>query len=174
MLIAKTLSLVVLAVIAWEDFRYRAIHWSLLIVLALCLALPALQGRPLLSWWSDLRSNLLFMIVQFTLAFGILMIKHGRWENPLNRFVGLGDLLFLLVLATGLSRWSFLFFYLSGLVLCLPTYLLMRWLRPRTTATIPLAGLLSIYLGFWMVLHLTGHAAALFADGIGPNLMSHG
>jgi hypothetical protein len=174
MLIAKTITLVVLAVIAWEDFRYRAIHWSLLLVLALCLALPALQDRPLLSWWWDMRSNILFMLVQFTLAFGILMIKHGQWENPLDRFIGLGDILFLLVLAAGLSRWSFLFFYLSGLLLCLPTYLLMRWLKPRMTPSIPLAGLLSIYLGFWMVLHLTGHAAAFYADGIGPNPMFHG
>lgn len=174
MLIAKTLSLVVLAVIAWEDLRYRAIHWFLLVGLVLCLVMPALQERPVAEWGADTGYNLVFIVVQITLALGLLMIRQGRWENPLSRWIGLGDLLFLVVLAMGLSRWHFLIFYLGGLVLCLPTFLLMRWLAPRAAPSIPLAGLLSIYLGLWMVLHLSGHAPAFYAGGFGPNIISHG
>lgn len=174
MLIVKVLSLVVLARIAWEDLCHRAIHWFLLVGLALCLTLPALWEGSALDWCLDTAFNLLFLIVQFTLALGMLLLRHGRWENPVDRSIGLGDLLFMVVLAMGLSRWSFLFFYLSGLLLCLPTFLLIRWLAPNTTPSIPLAGLLSIYLGLWMVLHLTGHAAAFYADGIGLTRRAHG
>jgi hypothetical protein len=91
-----------------------------------------------------------------------------------DRWIGLGDLLFLAVLATGLSRWSFLLFYLSGLVLCIPAYLLLVRLAPRTVRSVPLAGLLAIYLGAWMLAHLSGHADAFYHEGIAANLLAHG
>ncbi|MBS1580907.1 MAG: hypothetical protein JST66_01780 [Bacteroidetes bacterium] len=174
MVAIKILTVLLLGVIAWEDLRHRAIHWSLLPGLFLCLAVPAFLGRPRGAWYADTGFNLAFLAVQFTVAVGLVMLRHRRWENPVDRWVGLGDLLFLAVLATGLSRWSFLVFYLSGLVLCIPAYLLLvRW-APRTVRSVPLAGFLAIYLGIWMLAHLSGHVDALYHDGIATNLPAHG
>lgn len=156
MWILDLLSLLVLGVIAWEDLRYRAIRWWLLPALFLSMALPALlHARP---WYMDAGYNLIFLLVQFTAAVGLLLLRQRRFTNPVDNWVGTGDLLFLLVVALALPRWNFLLFYLSGLALCIPAQLLLRKLSPGAARSVPLAGFLAIYLGCWVALERSGLA----------------
>lgn len=158
MTILDALGLMVLAGIAWEDLRHRAIHWGWLPALFGCLALPTLvRAQP---WYADAAPNLLFLVVQFAAALGLLFLRQRRFTNPVDNWVGLGDLLFLLVVAFALPRWSFLLYYLSGLALCLPAQWALRKFSPRTTATVPLAGFLAIYLGAWILALRSGVLAA--------------
>jgi len=145
------LTLPVLCIIAWEDLRERSIHWWWPPVVSIFLALHMVLVRPELDLATNVLHNLLFLGLQFGGAFLLHLLRHGTWTNPVDRFIGSGDLLFCAALTTGFAPPDFVAFLLSGLLLCIGWYVLRVALRPKATPTIPMAGLLAIHLAGWLV-----------------------
>ncbi|MBK7484533.1 MAG: hypothetical protein IPI72_17725 [Flavobacteriales bacterium] len=93
--------------------------------------------------------------------------------NPVDRYIGLGDILFFLVLALGLSRSNFILFLITGLALCVPAYFLLVRLHHSTPRTVPTAGFLAVYLAFWCVLDLLGVFPDLTTGSVAEHLLAH-
>jgi hypothetical protein len=174
MVLFPIMSLFLLGTIAWEDLRERSIHWWLLPSLAICMVAPALHTLPGYEFMRQVAFNLAFLGLQWAAILLFLMARHRAWVDPMDRYIGSGDLLFFVVLALGLSRANFVLFYLSGLALCIPAYaVLVRW-KPSTPRTVPTAGFLALYLLLWSALDLVGHAPALYTGSVAEFLLAHG
>jgi peptidoglycan/LPS O-acetylase OafA/YrhL len=165
----EPLTLLVLGAIAWEDLRMRSIHWWWLPLLAVGLVLPVWLERGLHDQGPQAGYNVTFLALQLGATFLLMMLRHRTWRTPLDRFIGLGDVLFFLVLALCMATPSFLLFLLSGLALCIPAYLIMLRVRPQAERTIPTAGFLAIYLMLWTVFDLD----VLFLGALDPVIQTH-
>ncbi|MBL7955929.1 MAG: hypothetical protein JNJ91_12890 [Flavobacteriales bacterium] len=144
-------TLPVLGIIAWEDLRARSIHWWWPPLVGIALAAHLAVAQPDHDLVAGIGYNLLFLVLQFGGALLLLAVRRGDWSNPVDRSIGSGDLLFCAALTTGFAPPNFVAFLLSGLLLCILWYLARTALRPRSTPTIPLAGLLALHLIVWLV-----------------------
>ena len=154
----KAMTVLLLLVLCWEDLRHRAVHWSLFPLLLVMLAVPAYLGQSRSAWLANTGLNVLFLLGQFAAVSAWSALRYGRWSNLFRRELGVGDGLFLAVVAAGLSFERFVPYYVTGLVLCLLLQVtVLRW-WPGQPRTVPTAGLLAAYLACWVALeqlHLT-------------------
>lgn len=170
----QPITLLVLGVIAWEDLRERSIHWWLLPVLAIAMLIPAWTSLSASELYGQMGFNLAFLGLQLAGTLLLLMIKQGRWVNPVDRSIGTGDLLFFVVLAVALSRANFVLFYLSGLVLCIAAHLMAIRFLPNAQRTVPTAGYMAIYLMVWTAPGLIGISPGLYTGSLAEYLLAHG
>ena len=120
----------------WQDFKYRAISiWLFLLVLG-GLAYLKYSAEGMHRFFADLQMNLLFLVVQFLGLFGYFALKERRWVNLFKGYLGEGDLLFLILLASYFSFFNFLAFHILSLLLVLLFGLYFKKRNPK----IPLAG----------------------------------
>ncbi|MCB0770942.1 MAG: hypothetical protein KDC00_11115 [Flavobacteriales bacterium] len=173
MLAFRFITLLVLGTIAWEDLRERSIHWWLLPVLAIAMLVPAWVELPMWELGAQMGFNLLFLGMQLGGLLLFVVLRNRGWVDPVNRYIGSGDLYFFLVLALGLSSANFVLFYLSGLALCIPAYLLLVKLWPATERTVPTAGFLALYLMLWCMVDLFCNSCGLFTGSMAENLLGH-
>lgn len=156
MLLLQLHMILVCGILFWEDLRYRAVHWSLLAQAFLGLAVFGLLTNGHHVFWTDMPLNLLFVVLQFAGITLYASLRERRWVNPLQERVGPGDLLFMLACAFAFPRFAFVLFIISGIAFSLLGYGVLRLLRPSQPSTVPAAGLLALYLGTWLGLHVSG------------------
>jgi hypothetical protein len=146
-------TLLTLAVMSIQDFKYRAISWYAFPLLALFLLL----ANPAFSW-TETAMNIVFIGVNYTLATVLISLKYRRMINLMKEHIGLGDVLMLLCVAVYFPTLIFFLFYLSSLILiAIGTGIYMVWHKPQQY-TVPLAGLQSAML---LVLLLTAWITGL-------------
>lgn len=127
--------------ITYQDFKARAIH-VLFLVLLLCLGLfdAMIAGRSL--------KQALYSLGFTTVVMGGMCLyvwfKTKRFTNPLIAHIGLGDVLFFVAVIPFFSLYSYMVFFISGLILSLALMLVLsKFIKANS---IPLAGILSGYL----------------------------
>lgn len=129
----------------YQDWRYRAIHWFIIPVLSLLF----LTQRYLVVGWElkdfgvQLLVNFGFLAVQFAFVWlYFLMVK--KESQIVDKWIGKGDLYFLVACCFAFPLDQFIIYYISGLVFSLLVYMgLVRWTENKS---IPLAGLLAIWM----------------------------
>lgn len=130
------------SVIAWQDFRQRAVVWIVFPILTLTLlALQWLYTGPFAVAISLGFNLLLLGLILLILWFYIVVIRK---KNFLNVSLGLGDILFLLALAFGFPTATFIVLLCSGLLAALLAHGVVSVFRKWQT--IPLAGLMAFFL----------------------------
>ncbi|MEL6863598.1 MAG: hypothetical protein AAFP19_04225 [Bacteroidota bacterium] len=139
-MLLKAALIVPLAAIIYEDFRYRAIHWIWVALLALGAAL----FFPL--HWPSVGLNLGFLAIQGILLTLYFSIRQGTWINITHDYLGIGDVVFFLPLCLLFSPVNLILFFVVGLSLSLIGFLGFCWLTRREIATVPLAGCLAVIL----------------------------
>ncbi|MBK9288471.1 MAG: hypothetical protein IPN38_12495 [Flavobacteriales bacterium] len=174
MLAIKLCTIAILVIVFLEDLRLRAVQWALFPLLLAALLLPHFLQGSAVDGVASLAFNLGFLLVQGGAALALVMLRRGEWSNPFHSLIGSGDVLFLAIVAAGLSTERFLPFYLSGLVLCLLGYGLLIWLKPTTQRTVPTAGFLALYLACWVALEQLGVLPALHTGTFAHDLLAHG
>jgi hypothetical protein len=134
-----------LGMIAYEDFKYRAISWWWLPLLAAALAIPALnhiQGKTLLSYFI---MNASFIAIQFIILTLYFSLKNRRLINIFNHHLGIGDILFFIIIGLFFAPILYITFFIVGLFVTLIGFLVWKS-TTKKTATIPLAGALALCL----------------------------
>jgi len=126
--------------IIFQDLKYRSIHIALIGGLVVGSIFTNLG-----SWLNNLIYNLIFITTNTIGLFIFYSIKLKRFTNPIDQFLGLGDVLFFLAITPLFSIHSYLFFFLSGLIFSLLIHVMLNH-KQINHKTIPLAGYLSIYL----------------------------
>jgi len=132
-----------LASIIYQDFKYRAIHFLLVIgVFAI--------GTILL--WLDQKSVLIFLInsvfvlIIMTLLWLYISIKQHKLTNPFTHNIGIGDVLFFFAITPFFSLHHYMVFFISGMILTLLFSLVFKKLI--SNKLIPLAGILAGFMIF--------------------------
>lgn len=135
----------ILLVIAYQDFKYRAIHWLTLPPLLILFVWGYSQFWASDELLSGLTTNLGFLFIQWLGITLYYSIKMRRPVQIINQFIGVGDLLFLGVCALAFSPLNFMLFTISGFLMSIIVHVLMQ-LKRGGRKTIPLAGLLAIWM----------------------------
>lgn len=150
-LISYILALAALAIIAVQDFKFRAIHWVTLPVLFCMLVLKTnFQIEKNIIIESTLL-NFSFVFFQILILMIYFTVRKRHFEKVINTYLGLGDVLFLLAIAPALGFGNYLLFLVTSLLLTLLFFPLYTYFRKVKSPEIPLAGIQAILFSFWLI-----------------------
>jgi hypothetical protein len=141
----------VLSIVVWEDFKYRAVSWWLFLLLA------AMAFFVEYQWFSfiDVSMNAGFVIIQLVILTIYFSIKEKKKVNLMTRYLGLGDILFWIILCLLFSPVNFTLFFMASMVLVMIVVGVWKIakLKPVMT-TVPLAGIQAAVLLAVLLIHL--------------------
>ncbi|HYE53569.1 MAG TPA: hypothetical protein VD996_01955 [Chitinophagaceae bacterium] len=157
------------ALIFLQDVKDRAVTWFYFPVLAIMgIAAGLADSTPAPALLTNTLVNMGFLMLQFALLTAYYSIRTGSWQLIIGKKLGWGDVLFLAAASCYFSPMNFLLFYCFSLFFTLTIHLTLRltvW--KNTPATVPLAGLQSLFLVIFLVAckvldHHTGNDAWIF------------
>ena len=142
--IAYICLLAILLAIAIQDVKYRVIHIGLLLLLFI-IALTINYIDPYLNIMQVVYNNA-FIAINILGLFLYFSFKEKQFSNPVDSKLGLGDILFFIAITPLLDLRLYIAFFICGLIFSLAIHLISNIFRK--VETIPLAGYLSIFMGF--------------------------
>jgi len=145
-IVLVTILICLLGVLVFQDFKSREISWfliPLLIVGFIVLGLQQIGAEELITYF-----GINFMIVALNLLGVTLMVslKERQLTNILKNYLGLGDVLFFLVLTVVFSPLNFIFFYIGSIFITALVYGSIMLFNKQKKVLIPLAGAMSLLL----------------------------
>jgi hypothetical protein len=142
--------ILLLAAVAWQDFRYRAVYtWLFPTLAALTIGQALWLG---VFSFAILFANILIVILQLALL-NVAMCwrtRSSRWLMSGEHWIGWGDVAFFGVVACSFSTLNFVFFFVGSLLLVLLATIGVRIANKRVT-DIPLAGWQAALLGMLLL-----------------------
>lgn len=141
-----------LGCIAFQDMKQREISWFLIPFLLSILIVKGLLSHESTIFLKDSLLNLGFVIIQLFVLTAYLSLKNKKFVNIINSYIGIGDILFFIVICTAFSPVNFVVFYMTGIILTLLGVILIKAFSKKEIKEIPLAGAIS----FLMILVLAG------------------
>lgn len=136
----------VLAVVVFQDFKSKAISWFLIPLLIIGFAVKAvlkIDTEELIIYFGINFLTVLINLIGVTL---MVSIKEKKITNILKTHLGLGDVLFFLVLTLAFSPINFVVFYLGSMLLTTLIYAGIIHFNKNKKTLIPLAGAMSLLL----------------------------
>ncbi len=140
-----------LALITFQDYRYRAVSWFLFPIAALALFFINFHNVSFEQILVNQLSNLGFLCLQFLILLLFFRVRNISSQDILKKQIGLGDVLFFIVLALGLPTTLFILFFVGSLIVSLAAGLILF-----SKSTVPLAGLQSAMLLVLITLNFLG------------------
>jgi hypothetical protein len=145
------LILVPLLIILYQDFKQRSISWW---TIPLLLIIGGIQSYFINDWQQGLRFflvNGLFIGFQYLVLTIYFSIKERKLVQIIDRWIGLGDWLFFIGLATLFSPVHYIMFFIFSILLILVVFLILKNTILKQVKTIPLAGAMSlVYTLTWL------------------------
>lgn len=128
----------ILSIVVWEDFKYRAVSWWLFVLLAAMVFFVEYQQFSFI----DFSMNAGFVLIQLLVLTIYFSIKEKKKVNLLTRHLGLGDILFWIILCLLFSPANFTLFFMVSMmfVMIVVGIWKMAKLNP-VMITVPLAGI---------------------------------
>lgn len=155
MIILNLIIIIILSLVAYQDLRYKEIHWSLFPMLAIFLIISGLIHSPFLMYLKECAFNILLLTIQTIILSAYYYLRGKHLKSIFNNSIGLGDMAILIAVGFAFSKMNFIIFYLSGLIITLILWLAFQLLLSRKEKLIPLAGFISLYLIMIVLFELT-------------------
>ncbi len=140
------LILPLLAVIVYQDFRFRAISWFTLPLLFVAFAINSILSTDFNLFLRSFLFNIGFIVFQLFAVTAYFSIKNRAITNITSKHIGWGDILFFTVAAAIFTPVNFILFYLLTLITTLIIAVAYRLIKRDSTITIPLAGAMALLL----------------------------
>lgn len=142
MILLQILLILSFSLIAFQDFKERAVVWVLFPIAAVLLAIICLQHT---SW----EQYVILAITNSILVSCILLIlflytTYIARKKFINVSFGMGDLLFFYALALGFPTITFILLFVGSIFFSIVIYAFTK--KKQQENTVPLAGLMSIFL----------------------------
>tara|TARA_R110002072_G_scaffold202476_3_gene360355 strand:- start:3351 stop:3851 length:501 start_codon:yes stop_codon:yes gene_type:complete len=141
--------LVVLLLICYQDFKSREVTWFLFPLAMLLLTLTKNPFPDMDFFVYSIIPNLLFTLFQCSVLILFFAFKGISFKTLLAKYIGLGDLLFFLVLAISLPFPFYQIFMVISLLLSALAGLIFF-----KEKTIPLAGIQSLVLVLCLIFNI--------------------
>jgi hypothetical protein len=141
-----SLLIFVLVLCAYQDVRFRGIHWivfPLLLCATIAMNLESISAITILY-------NAGFLIVLMLLLTLYLSLKMGRLVNITKGYFSWGDILFLVAMIPLFSFQWYILFFTIGTCLSLILHLIASMIKPQKT--VPYAG----YMAMVGIIYLAG------------------
>ncbi len=150
--------IMVLAIIIYQDLKFRFLDVKYAVLLLLLCIWYHIEN-PLLNY-GNILLILGFIGLNLVLLIAYFSLKKGRFFNPIDRLLGLGDIVFFMAIAPLFLVHQYILFFISGLLFSLVLTLSLR-LVTKKEKNLPLAGYMSIYLGSIFLINLLFNKAFL-------------
>jgi len=142
MLYIQLVVIICCGIIAFQDFRERAVLWFLFPILAIALAVLHLKNNSLEAFlWFSLIN---FILVSVILLVLFLYTKYIMRKKFINVSFGIGDILFFYALTLGFPSITFIFIFVGSILFSIILFLIFK--NKWSLNTVPLAGLMGLYL----------------------------
>ena len=139
------ISIMLLVIISYQDFKERQIYWALFPLVAASIILESLLYKPTQSLFHFLPANFFIIIVELLFVLMYIKLKSRGSSNFFNN-IGLGDILFLMILSISLSTVNLLVFLIIALIITLISWETYKKILSKKGVHIPLCGFLAIQL----------------------------
>lgn len=154
--------LVILTLVTYQDFKHRAVYWILFPVLAL--------GSILVADWNEFTFiswgiNTIFISFQLGVLWLYFFTKEKKAYNYINKYLGLGDVLFMVVLIFWFTPINFIIFFITSLSISL-LYILLFQRKVLSSYKTPLAGIQASLLGSLIILDQTSSFDIFWSDWV--------
>lgn len=136
---------ILLSMIVVEDFRFRHIRVIWLVLLAVVVIVWKLLTQPVDVWCPEWITNVTVVFLYFLLVQVYYMLKTARWELMINRAIGLGDAVFISILALWLNPVELTVLLPLAMAFSLAGHILLH----HRDSKIPLAGWMAIFFLCW-------------------------
>lgn len=133
-----------LLLIIYQDLRINAISWwplPIIFFLSIHLALMKLKFSELLHYSIINFSFIVFQILILTVYFSI---KKRKLTNIIDTYIGLGDILFFIILCISFSTINFILFFTFSTLIALIISVSIQKTRTKPFRKIPLVGLMGL------------------------------
>lgn len=132
--------------IAYQDIKYRHIHFVLPIL--------TMIDAIILNYTNFSMINTLYILVFLLIVFSVLIVyfslKRNKFINILKEDIGLGDIILLVAFVPLFTLRNYILFFITGMLFSLLLFAIFyKYYRHKT---IPLAGYLSIYMFFILLI----------------------
>lgn len=163
-MILHILICLVLLIILIQDFRFRSVHWVLFPTLFILIVTDSLLIFEIHNYLTSIAINLLVVITQGLLLAAYYKIQGINLKDLFKGKIGLGDILFILIMAFAFSWSTFLFYYIAGLLFTLITWIIIRSVNNLKSQFVPLAGLLALFMTLVMLADIISAEYNRFMD----------
>jgi len=133
-----------LGIILWQDLRERQISALLIPALAIGFSVRTFWITGVGELLSNGFMNFLFVALQLLLISAYFSFRNRKLTNIIDSYIGLGDVLFFIVLCLAFSPMKFVLFYITALLVSLLSVLIYQSIFRKRLAEIPLAGIFSM------------------------------
>jgi hypothetical protein len=152
-LVFSSALMLVLILITYQDFKFRAVTWFFFPLLAAILIGESMYHEIWSITVEYFIINASFMIIQLLTVTLYLSFRHRSFIRIWHQYLGLGDILFLFILCFFFSPINLIIFYLSSLIIAILVTLVLR--RSYSSfSLIPLAGIQSALLTLLIMLNI--------------------
>ena len=143
MVISGVLMVIASMGMAYQDFKFRTVSLWTLVLLAVSSGIWSVSVIGFSSTIHNWAMNVAFVLIQFGLGALVIGLGKGEWKF-FDRYIGWGDLLYLIAVAFAFCTVNFLVFYCVSLLVVLTAFLAYTRTVGSRQTTIPLAGGLSL------------------------------
>jgi len=158
------LLLVPLLFIVYQDYKHRAISWILFPLVFGLLLIRTFHYVEFQTFLKYSLVNLGFVTLQCIGIVAYLYMKRVRDIRIIGKYIGLGDISFLIVLCICFSPANFILFLLVALLSSLLIHSIENLSKNATQKTIPLAGILSASLAVVLIIESVVSDIDFFKD----------
>lgn len=152
--------MVCLGYIAVQDFKERKVFWFLFPIAMILFGLTHFMNIGESNIFMDYLSlNILLVTLVIILLFG-----YSRFiakTKFLNHSLGLGDILFFYAFAAGFPTFTFVVLFANAILFSLLSFLVLK--KKLKLQTVPLAGLMGLFLVFTICFELIFKSPSLYA-----------
>jgi len=152
-------SSILLILIVFQDFTYRAVSWILFPISAislLFLSLSQLKSTNIQGYFWGITINAGFVTLQLLFIKLYFSIKSGSIKQIINTKIGLGDICMFYTITVFFSPIYFIFFYIISLFFSVFIILLIKLISGNTyiEKNVPLAGFMALFLLIFMLINI--------------------
>jgi hypothetical protein len=160
-----------LTLIAYQDIRNHSVSWFLFPLAFATTVFNGLLTIDLKDYFLIFLLNLSIVLVMFSGVVLYYFIKNKKLINIIDTNIGIGDLLFLVVLCGAFSLFNFIIFMLLSLIATICAYLTVNVFRKQKSKQIPLAGILSLFYVLLLASNFISGSPKLLDDTFFMNLI---
>jgi hypothetical protein len=164
LLILDLIIFLILSVIIFQDFKDHLISWFLIPLILVAMIYYGSLNLIIQEQIKFFLINLSFIILQLIGVMAYYLVKNRKFTNIINRQLGIGDVLFFLVLCFAFSPVNFIVFFFLSLVITLLGYLLFLGFMKSKTRNIPLAGVFALIFSIIKISSFFSNNYNLYSD----------
>lgn len=135
-----------LLILAYQDFKDRSISSIALLVLFVLFSIQSILTNSLAQAGIYFGINLFIPFIQLAGLTLYFAIKNKQFVNIIDTQIGLGDILFFVLLCTVFSPANFFPFYIGSLLVAVILFIVFKRLHISKNSEIPLTGIMSTLL----------------------------